>query len=414
MSLPAARSGLISAGSCSRSMPPRPSPRLRSRSTARHSRAAFPPSGTGRCRAWARRRRTSCRASRSCGSIANSQIPRGRGTIQFTDVAALIDPTTVQFLSLTDPEGTKVLEQNFQFDLVSQEKLLSRYIDREVSVEQQSGDGVKVIDGTLVSSNDGLVIRGADGQIHALREWSNMRFGELPGGLITRPTLEWDVVSGRGGTQKARVSYQTGGITWWADYNLIFTEGADANSGFVDVGAWVSLLNQSGARYQDAKLKLIAGDVNRVQPPPQAPCAREVHEMAVTADAAAAGFEEKSFFEYHLYTLGRPATLPNNSTKQIELFDPATRVPAKKKLVYYGAAISAATTARRCWTASSARRRTRRWTSGSRSATTRPPAWACRCPRAASACRSRTRPTAASSSSARTRSTTRRRTRTCA
>ncbi len=264
------------------------------------------------------------------------QIPRGRGTIQFTDVAALIDPTTVQFLSLTDPEGTKVLEQNFQFDLVSQEKLLSRYIDRQVSVEQQSGDGIKVVDGTLVSSNDGLVIRGADGQIHALREWSNMRFGELPGGLITRPTLEWDVVSGKGGTQEARVSYQTGGITWWADYNLIFTEGADANSGFVDVGAWVSLLNQSGARYQDAKLKLIAGDVHRAQPPPQV-LRKEVYEMSAVADAAAAGFEEKAFFEYHLYTLGRPATIPNNSTKQIELFDSATRVPAKKQLVYYGA-----------------------------------------------------------------------------
>ncbi len=263
-------------------------------------------------------------------------IPRGRGTIQFADVAALIDPTTVQFLSLTDPEGTKVLEQNFQFDLVSQDKLLSRYIDRNVSVEQQSGDGVKLIDGTLVSSNDGLVIRGSDGHIHALREWSNIRFGELPGGLITRPTLEWDVVSGRGGAQKARVSYQTGGITWWADYNLVFTEGADANSGFVDVGAWVSLLNQSGARYQDAKLKLIAGDVNRVQPMPQAMRNKVLYDVAVTAEAAPAGFEEKSFFEYHLYTLGRPATLPNNSTKQIELFDAASRVPARKKLVYYG------------------------------------------------------------------------------
>ena len=262
-------------------------------------------------------------------------IPRGRGTIQFADVAALIDPTTVQFHSLTDPDGTKVLEQSFQFDLVSQDKLLSRYIDRNVSVEQQSGDGVKLIDGTLVSSNDGLVIRGADGQIHALRDWSNIRFGELPGGLITRPTLEWNVVSGKGGTQKARVSYQTGGITWWADYNLVFTEGADANSGFVDLGAWVSLLNQSGARYQDAKLKLIAGDVNRIQ------AAQPLHrgkadEMAAMAAADAPGFEEKSFFEYHLYTLGRPATIPNNSTRQIELFDAATRVPARKKLVYYG------------------------------------------------------------------------------
>jgi hypothetical protein len=264
------------------------------------------------------------------------QVPRGRGTIQFTDVAALIDPTTVQFLSLTDPEGTKVVEQNFQFDLVSQEKLLSRYIDRNVSVEQRGADGTKVLEGTLVSANDGLVIRSADGQVHALREWSGMKFGELPGGLITRPTLEWDVMSGRGGLQKARVSYQTGGITWWADYNLVFTEGADANSGFVDVGAWVSLLNQSGARYQDARLKLIAGDVNRVQPVPQALMRKQAYDMAVAAEAAPPGFEEKSFFEYHLYTLGRPATIPNNSTKQIELFDTATRVPAKKQLVYYG------------------------------------------------------------------------------
>ena len=267
------------------------------------------------------------------------QIPHGRGTIQFTDVAALIDPTTVQFLSLTDPDGTKVLEQSFQFDLVSQDKLLSRYIDREVSVEQSRGDGVKVVDGTLISSNDGLVLRGADGQIHALREWSNIRFGELPGGLITRPTLEWDVESSKGGTQRARVAYQTGGITWWADYNLIFSEGADANSGYVDLGAWVSLLNQSGARYQDAKLKLIAGDVHRAQPEAQAMRKQALYAMEA-ADAAAPGFAEKAFFEYHLYTLGRPATIPNNSTKQIELFDAATRVAARKQLVYYGADLS--------------------------------------------------------------------------
>ncbi|MBX3702264.1 MAG: DUF4139 domain-containing protein [Steroidobacteraceae bacterium] len=263
------------------------------------------------------------------------EFTRGRGMIRLTDVAALIDPTTVQFLSLNDAAGTKVLEQNFQFDLVSQDKLLSRYVDRPVAVEQRQGDGMKVIDGTLLSSNDGLVLRGADGQIHALREWSGMRFGELPGGLITRPTLEWDVLSAKGGTQRARISYQTGGITWWADYNLIFTEGADANSGFVDVGAWVSLLNQSGATYGDAKLKLIAGDVNRVQPKayPQAAIASRM----MTMEAADAGFEEKAFFEYHLYTLGRPATIPNNSTKQIELFEKTARVPAKKQLVYYGA-----------------------------------------------------------------------------
>ena len=264
------------------------------------------------------------------------ELAKGRSTYKLTDVAALIDPTTVQFLSITDPAGTKVLEQNFQFDLVSQDKLLSKYIDRGVSVEQRQGEGTKTLDGTLISSNDGLVLRGSDGQIHALREWNSIRFGELPGGLISRPTLEWDVVAAKGGTHRSRISYQTGGITWWADYNLMFTEGADANSGFVDVGAWVSLLNQSGARYEDAKLKLIAGDVNRVQAQPKVMFSR-AQELAMDA-AAAPGFEEKSFFEYHLYTLGRPATIPNNSTKQIELFDQATRVPAKKRLVYDGAA----------------------------------------------------------------------------
>ncbi len=263
------------------------------------------------------------------------EFTKGRGMIRLTDVAALIDPTTVQFLSLNDATGTKVLEQNFQFDLVSQDKLLSRYVDRQVSVEQRQGDGMKVIDGTLLSSNDGLVLKGADGQIHALREWSGIRFGELPGGLITRPTLEWDVLSAKGGTQRARISYQTGGITWWADYNLIFTEGADANSGFVDVGAWVSLLNQSGATYGDAKLKLIAGDVNRVQPRPESVIVTATRMKAM--EMAADGFSEKAFFEYHLYTLGRPATIPNNSTKQIELFEKTARVPAKKQLVYYGA-----------------------------------------------------------------------------
>ncbi|MFZ2507461.1 MAG: hypothetical protein WAW79_03160 [Steroidobacteraceae bacterium] len=263
------------------------------------------------------------------------ELERGRSTLKFTDVAALLDPTTVQFRSLTDPAGTKVLEQNFQFDLVSTEKLLSRYVDRRVSVESTEGDGVKLTEGTLLSANDGLVLRGDDGQIHALRNWNGMKFGELPGGLITRPTLEWDLLAARGGSHRARVSYQTGGITWWTDYNLVFTEGADANSGFVDVGAWVSLLNQSGASYQDAKLKLIAGDVNRVQPDRKA---LQMRTFEVSAMAAAPpGFEEKSFFEYHLYTLGRPATIPNNSTKQIELFDAATRVPARKQLVYYGA-----------------------------------------------------------------------------
>jgi len=261
-------------------------------------------------------------------------LKEGRSQVKFSDVAALIDPTTVTFQSLTDPSGTRVLEQNFQFDLVSTQKLLSRYVDRRVTVEVPQGDGVKRVEGTLLSAWDGLVVRGDDGQVHALRQWSDIRFGELPGGLITQPTLLWDVAASKGGTHKARVGYQTGGITWWADYNLVFTPGADANSGSLDLGAWVSLLNQSGATYEDAKLKLVAGEVNRAQPAPPPPYVKSAMRAVTMEDA---GFEEKAFFEYHLYTLGRSTTIPNNSTKQIELFDSAKRIPARKKLMYYGA-----------------------------------------------------------------------------
>jgi hypothetical protein len=258
----------------------------------------------------------------------------GRSTVRFTDVAALIDPTTVSFQSLTDP-ATRVLEQNYQFDLIGMDKLLQRYIDRPITVDKAGRDGGAATSGTLLSAGDGLVVRGADGTIHALREYGAVHFAELPGGLITRPTLVWDLKAARGGEHRTRVTYQTGGITWWADYNLVFKEGGNANSGTVDLGAWVSIVNQSGASYSDARLKLIAGDVHRAEPPQRAYLQKRAMEMAA-ADASG-GFEEKAFFEFHLYTLGRRTSLPNNSTKQIELFDEARAVPAKKVLVYYGA-----------------------------------------------------------------------------
>lgn len=263
------------------------------------------------------------------------QLERGRSQLRFTDVAALIDPTTVTFTSLTDPQA-RVLEQNFQFDLVSTDKLLQKFIDRPLTVERTvPGGGTTTFTGTLLSSVDGLILRGDDGTLTALRDYSALRFPDLPGGLITRPTLLWDITSQRAGAHQARVTYQTGGITWWADYNLIFSEGRDANNGSVDLSAWVSIINQSGASFPEARLKLIAGDVNRVEPqrPPRA-----VMMMESRAADAGQGFEEQAFDEFHLYTLGRRTTLPNNSTKQIELFDQARRVPAQRMLVYASAA----------------------------------------------------------------------------
>ena len=264
------------------------------------------------------------------------ELVPGQNTVRFSDVAALIDPTTVSFESLTDPKGTRVIEQNFQFDLVNTQKLLEKYIDRTISVDQVRGSGVETFRGTLLSTAGGYVLRREDGSVQLLSGSAGVRLPELPGGLITRPTLVWDVVAARGGKQKARVSYQTGGITWWADYNLAYSEGANANACKLDVGAWVSILNRSGAGYDEAKLKLVAGDVQRAQPPGYA---REALAAAGPMLAnKVAGFEEKAFFEYHLYTLGRPTTLPDRSTKQIELFPVARGVPCEKKLVYYGLA----------------------------------------------------------------------------
>lgn len=181
------------------------------------------------------------------------------------------------------------------------------------------------------------MLKRDDGSIQTLPHNAGGRLPELPGGLITRPTLVWDINANRAGSHATRVSYQTTGITWWADYNITYQEGAGANSCKLDVGAWVSIVNKSGASYADAKLKLVAGDVHRPQPQGRAYPAPTAQRALAMSDSVQ-GFEEKSFFEYHLYTLGRPATIADNSTQQLELFPAARGVACEKTLVYTGAA----------------------------------------------------------------------------
>ncbi len=259
------------------------------------------------------------------------QLAAGRSALRFSDVAGLIDPTTVTFTVPAEP-GVRALEQNFQFDLVSTQKLLLRYLDREITVERSVGNQISTVTGTLLSAGDGLVLRSADGSVHALNGYSAVKFPDLPGGLITQPTLVWELYSPLAGAQRARVTYQTGGITWWADYNVVFNEGRNPNEGLLDLSAWVSVINQSGATYKDARLKLVAGDVNRVPPKVSSRDRMTLSAMAVAAPPP--GFAEKAFDEFHLYTLGRTTTLPNNSTKQIELFDRAKQIPAHRLLIY--------------------------------------------------------------------------------
>ncbi len=253
-------------------------------------------------------------------------IEKGLRALRVADVAALIDPTTVTFSSLDEPR-TRVMEQSFQFDLVSQAKLLLRYLGQRVTVELPRGDHVDLAEGILLGVGDGLTLQMDDGSVQAIRSYGNIRFSQLPGGLITKPTLEWLLDSPSQGSQKTRISYETRGMTWWADYNIIYDESENCS---MDLSAWVSIVNQSGADYDDAKLKLIAGDVNRAEP--RHPRRDVVYKLAMAEDSA--GFVEKSFFEYHLYTLGRRTSLPDNSTKQIQLMPAARGIQCKKELVF--------------------------------------------------------------------------------
>jgi hypothetical protein len=254
-------------------------------------------------------------------------IEKGLHPLRVTDVAALIDPTTVTFSSLDQP-ATHVLEQSFQFDLVSQARLLQKYLGQRVTVEIPRGEHVSLAEGILLGAGDGLTLQLEDGSVQAIRNYSNIRFSQLPGGLITHPTLEWLLSSPSGGEQETRISYETRGMTWWADYNIVYDESEDCS---MDLSAWVSIINQSGASYENAKLKLIAGDVNRAEA--KSPRRDVVYKMAM-AEEEAGGFAEKSFFEYHMYTLGRETSLPDKSTRQIELMPVARNIQCEKELVF--------------------------------------------------------------------------------
>lgn len=258
------------------------------------------------------------------------EIPAGVSTVRFTDVAAQIDGTSVYLQSLTDP-ATTVLEQNFEYDLVSADRLLQRYIDQQLTVLTKDGTRYS---GKLLSFDERqLVLRleGAGDGIVMIERGDNVKdiqFGALPGGLITKPTLVWKVATTKPGRHRVEVAYQTAGLNWHADYNAVLS----ATDTAVDLSGWVTIYNQSGATYENASLKLIAGDVRRV-PSPLPPAMRG---RAVVAFAEAAPqFQEKSFFEYHLYTLQRPTTVANNQTKQIELLK-AVGVPVKKTFLYCG------------------------------------------------------------------------------
>lgn len=260
------------------------------------------------------------------------ELPSGVGELRFTDVAALIDPASVWFRSLTDPK-VKVLEQNYEYDVISDAKLLQKYLGQKIRLATVKGE---TYEGYLVGTGANLIIaskpEGGEVKVINSGQIQGIFFPELPGGLVVRPTLVWLLSNpNRAGKQQVEVTYLTGGLSWKADYVATVNQTDDR----LDLIGWVTLNNESGSEYKEAKLKLVAGEVNRVIE--EKPEAAKVFLMrAAKEEVADAGFEEESFFEYHLYTLGRSTTIKNNQVKQVELLTAAS-IPVKKLFIYEGA-----------------------------------------------------------------------------
>ena len=252
----------------------------------------------------------------------------GTAALRFMDVPSAINPRTVHLKSLTAPGTLAVLEQNYEYDLISPEKLLEKYVGKEVEVVEQAEDlTTRVSKATLLSVNGGPVYRIGDRIV--LHQGGRVTLPSVPPDLVARPTLVWTRRADKPGTHEIEASYLTDGMNWSADYVAV----VDADDRATDVTGWVTIENRSGATFRDATLKLVAGDVRRVTPPPQP--MYEAMRADIKMAAGAPQFAEESFFEYHLYTLERPTTIKDNQTKQITLLQ-ASSVPLTKRLLLVG------------------------------------------------------------------------------
>jgi hypothetical protein len=260
------------------------------------------------------------------------RLPRGDARLAFEEVSAQIRPETALLRNLTAPKDFWVAEQNFDFDLLTPQKLLDKYVGKQVtvvrSVPNPDGAGAKEVreTATVLATNGGVVLQFADRIETSVP--GRIVYPGVPANLRARPTLVISLHSGAEKPQQLELSYLTGGLSWRADYvaNLAPDERT------LDLSGWVTLTNQSGAAYPNATLQLVAGDVNRVQE--RKPVMYEMARMAAAAPPPPQ-MKEEGLFEYHLYTLDRPTTLAVNQTKQVALLS-ATSVPVKKEYVLQG------------------------------------------------------------------------------
>src|SRR5512135_1301538 len=261
------------------------------------------------------------------------QIKLGKGVndLRFMDVASQIMPASVNIKSLMGPETLRVLEQNYEYDLLNLQKLLDKYVGREVKLYTKNPhtEREEVVTATLLSNNGQPIFKIGD-EI-TFGHPGRIIFPGVPEDLNAKPTLVWMLENSLPSTQKIEASYLTSGINWRSDYVVTLNDKDDR----ADLSGWVTIDNHSGATYRNATLKLVAGDVNRAKNDYEYKDKMlRVAEAAVKAPAPQ--FKEDSFFEYHIYTLGRPATVKDNQTKQISLVT-ADDIPVKKELLYRGA-----------------------------------------------------------------------------
>ena len=264
--------------------------------------------------------------------VRQVRLPGGEFPLQFSDISAAVNPATVHVRSLTDPSRLDVLEQNYEYDLLEPQKLLQKYVGREVTlVRARQVNGTTTMEevkATLLAYNSGPVWKIGD-EIVTGMPVDHLRFPELPANLYSRPTLVWRLNNRGAAPHRLEVSYLSGGLSWSADY--VLSVGRDDT--VADLDGWVTMGNTSGTAYRNARLQLVAGDLHRVTSGRTGAMDAKRAMMQVASEAAA--FAEEAFSEYHLYTLGRRTSIEDKQTKQISLLS-AVGLPVRKRFIVEG------------------------------------------------------------------------------
>jgi hypothetical protein len=266
--------------------------------------------------------------------VRNLQLPSGSFDLRFMDIAATVNPATVHFRSLTEPARVNVVEQNYEYDLLEPDKLLRKYVGRDVTLVRTRQDGgttrEEEVKAHLLSYNNNGPVWRIDGEIVTGLHADHIRFPELPHNLYSRPTLVWTLDNEGASRHRVEASYLATKLSWNADY--VLTVGR--NDTAADLDGWVTLSNGSGTSFRNAKLQFVAGDLNRVRQMMQE--ARSDLAMAARK-AAEAPMAQESFSEYHLYSLGRRTSINNDETKQVSMLG-ATAIPVQKRYIVDGQA----------------------------------------------------------------------------